>query len=720
MLRLVRIPLHVWLLVVVFIFDHDVKAEEIRPALSSDTSLVERRGSADPGEQQPVELEPVVVSATRTESKRDESPVSVTILTKEQIALSNALAVDDLLRQVSGFNTFRRSSSLVTAPQEDPEAQGVSLRGIGPGGASRVLVLADGIPINDAFGGWIYWGETPTESLERVEIVRGGYSSLWGNFALAGVINLVTRIPDERDIRAKAAYGNRNTEDSYVSYSEKFNRVRLTVDGNAFHTDGWNIIVPSQRGRIDQNAGSDRKRGPLRLDSDLTSDLSVFIKASYYDESHDNGTQFRTSQTARAFIAGGGTLRTSEGGKWQATVFSRFTRFEQNFSDVSTDRVLEAPLQRQKVPSTDVGGTLTCTTRLGLKHFLMAGSDVRLISGESRDSFFDDAGTIADQRTSKGRQTFTALFVQDSYEPAPDLQIVGTLRADYYRNFNGGLTDTPTGSSPMATSFPEQERMAINPKLALHYKVMDHLAVRGAGYRAFRTPTLSELYRRSSVEDLVLRENPQLGPEFLDGGEIGFDAGKASGVLFRATGYWNTIRHPIGNISTAKDPATGEDTERTRANLGRAVVRGIEADIQYAITKRWSVIGSYLYSEAVLTSNPAEPDLEGKRLAQVPWHSGRVGIRYTNSSLIDVLAQARFFGKQFEDSENMDKLSGYYVIDLALSRALPPVSSIAMRGGQVFLAVQNLLNQRYIVDRGGGILKTGTPFLIHGGVRFDF
>src|SRR5262249_54228972 len=78
------------------------------------------------------QLPPIVVTATRTEMPEQEVPASVTILTQEGIAQSSALAVDDLLRQIPGFNTFRRSSSLVTAPAQDPEAQGVTLRGIGP------------------------------------------------------------------------------------------------------------------------------------------------------------------------------------------------------------------------------------------------------------------------------------------------------------------------------------------------------------------------------------------------------------------------------------------------------------------------------------------------------------------------------------------------------------------------------------------------------------
>ena len=114
---------------------------------------------ADPSATSTIVLEPMVVTATRTEMKLKDVPASVTVLTKKEIIQSSALTLDDLLRQIPGFNTYRRSSSLVTAPQQDPEAQGVTLRGIGPGGASRALVLLDGVPVNDAFGGWLYWGE---------------------------------------------------------------------------------------------------------------------------------------------------------------------------------------------------------------------------------------------------------------------------------------------------------------------------------------------------------------------------------------------------------------------------------------------------------------------------------------------------------------------------------------------------------------------------------
>ena len=133
---------------------------------------------------EPLSLPPMVVSAGRVEQRLSDVPTHTTVLTREDIERSSAQTVDDLLREVPGFSLFRRSSSLVA----NPTTQGVSLRGIGPSGVSRTLVLLDGVPLNDPFGGWVYWSKVPLESIERIEIVRGGGSALYGNYALGGVI----------------------------------------------------------------------------------------------------------------------------------------------------------------------------------------------------------------------------------------------------------------------------------------------------------------------------------------------------------------------------------------------------------------------------------------------------------------------------------------------------------------------------------------------------
>ncbi|HXH07277.1 MAG TPA: TonB-dependent receptor plug domain-containing protein, partial [Vicinamibacterales bacterium] len=151
--------------------------------------------------------ETITVTAARSDAPRLESPASTTVLTAPALLSAAALAVDDALREVPGFSLFRRSSSRVA----NPTAQGASLRGMSASGASRTLVLADGVPLNDPFGGWVYWNRIPLAALDRVEVVRGAASELYGSDALGGVIQLFTREPSRRVVHAIAEAGGLGT-----------------------------------------------------------------------------------------------------------------------------------------------------------------------------------------------------------------------------------------------------------------------------------------------------------------------------------------------------------------------------------------------------------------------------------------------------------------------------------------------------------------------------
>jgi outer membrane cobalamin receptor len=151
--------------------------------------------------------EQTIVTATRSEQRVADVPASVNVVTSQQIQRSPAVVADDVLRQVPTFSLFRRTSSLAA----NPTAQGVSLRGVGPSGVSRTLVLLDDVPFNEPFGGWVYWTRVPLMDSDRIEVVDGASSSLYGNYAMGGVINIVTNRAVPRTIIFKPQYGNRAT-----------------------------------------------------------------------------------------------------------------------------------------------------------------------------------------------------------------------------------------------------------------------------------------------------------------------------------------------------------------------------------------------------------------------------------------------------------------------------------------------------------------------------
>src|SRR5262245_55402170 len=144
-----------------------------------------------------------VVTATRAPRPIREVTSTVTVLPREELERSPGVRIDDILRSVPSFATFRRTSSVAA----DPTAQGVNLRNIGPSGVSRALVLLDGVPVNDPFGGWVYWRSLPRLGLEQVEIAPGAASALYGSAALGGVVELVSRRSQRRGLDLDASWG---------------------------------------------------------------------------------------------------------------------------------------------------------------------------------------------------------------------------------------------------------------------------------------------------------------------------------------------------------------------------------------------------------------------------------------------------------------------------------------------------------------------------------
>src|SRR5215471_14009805 len=180
-------------------------------------------------------LETVIVTPSKTEQRLGDTPASVSLLTSREIESSPAVMADDVLRQVPSFSLFRRANSI----SAQPTTQGVSLRGIGPSGQSRTLVLLDGIPFNDPFGGWVYWTRVPLSSVQRVEMTEDSSSSLYGNMAMGGVINIITSRPARKTLELDPTYGNHNSPKFDFLASNQWDKISAIVQGSFLQTDGF-------------------------------------------------------------------------------------------------------------------------------------------------------------------------------------------------------------------------------------------------------------------------------------------------------------------------------------------------------------------------------------------------------------------------------------------------------------------------------------------------
>ncbi len=666
--------------------------------------------AAAPEAAPPVRLEPVVVTVGRVEQRASEAPANVTVITREDIQRSPSLTVDDLLRQVPGFSLFRRSSSMVT----HPTAQGVSLRGIGPSGTSRALVLLDGVPVNDPFGGWVYWDRIPLLGLEQIEVVRGGGSSVWGNYALGGAIQMISRRPTERAAALEVSYGSHNTTNVDLLLHEVQGPFRVSLEGNYFNTGGYKVVSRDTRGAIDVNATSQHGSFNGRVELALSPDVSFFASVGYDDEDRGNGTPLQNNDTRQGSLVVGGRVRTDDAGTWTFNTFAQVQEFRSTFSTQALDRNSETLALDQRVPSTSAGGSVQWSRRFG-SHLLAAGTDVRWIDGETDEAVFA-AGVFARTRVAGGQQVVTGLYVQDVFTPTPQWEISGGVRADYAITYDATRRDTPPpAGAPAQQKFPDLDEYAVSPRLAALWHATPTTDLRASAYRGFRVPTLNELYRVFRVRNDVTAANATLRPERLTGGEIGVEQ-RWPPFEARVTGFWNEVSDLITNVTLASrlpDCPAGT-TCRQRQNLELGRIRGVEAEVELRPARDWRFLASYLFTDARVVEASRQRSLEGKRLAQVPEHAFTLGVRYENPAWVNASAVGRFVGQQFEDDLNTLSLGRFFVMDVLLSRPMA-------KWAEIFLAVENLFDTTYAVGRTTeGVVSIGAPRLIRGGGRVTF
>jgi len=663
---------------------------------------------AQPAEE-PVRLPPVVVTPGRLEQKADEVPASVTIITGDEVRQSPSQTLDDLLRQVPGFSLFRRTSSVVG----HPTTQGLSLRGIGPSGTSRALVLLDGVPLNDPFGGWVYWDRVPLLGVDQVEIVRGGGSSVWGNYALGGVVQVIGRRPTGRAAALEASYGSRDTSNLDLLVTETAGPFRILLEGNRYETSGYPIVKESRRGSIDIDAESIHYSFNGRAELHLSPEAMLWVSGNYYDEDRINGTKLQVNDTTSGIAALGGRLLSGDN-EWRFATYANWQRFNSSFTAQAADRNSEVLALEQTVPTTSAGGWLQWSRRFGT-HLLSVGGDVRWVVGETDERVFV-GGVFLRTREAGGEQVVGGVFVQDVWSPHRMVEVVAGLRGDVWLNYNAFREDTPPPAGiPAQQRFSDIERIIPSPRLGVLVHATPTTDVRASVYQGFRVPTLNELYRPFRVRNDVTVANPTLRPERLTGGEAGVTQ-RWGPLEARVTGFVTEVKDLVANVTQATplpDCPAGT-TCRQRQNLELARIQGVETELELRLGRDWRLLAAYLFSDARVVDAPNQPVLEGKRLAQVPEHSVSLGLQYRNPALVNVTASARYLGSQYEDDLNTLPLGGYAVLDLFVSRSFT-------KWLEAFAGVENLLDRVYSTGRTSeGVVSIGAPRLVRGGLRLTF
>jgi outer membrane receptor protein involved in Fe transport len=667
--------------------------------------------------------ETVTVTPIGIPERMGDTPASVSVLTADDVAQSPAVIVDDLLRRVPTFSLFRRTSSL----SAHPTAQGVSLRGIGPSGVSRSLVMSDGVPVNDPFGGWVYWTRVPLESVDRIEIVDGPSSSLYGNYAIGGVINIVSAPPTRRTIEVKPQYGSRNSPKVDFFASDVWGKLGAVVEGSAFDTEGFPIVDEDERGLVDDKAAVNFRNLNLRMNYHPTSRFAVSLRTGYFHENRDNGKHStldglgtkEANDTTWRFVNGTVRVELPDGSDLQASMFSNVETFHSNFlavPDATTTRNTGRMSLNQTVPVKDLGGAVQWSRPFGTRTQFSAGTDWRWVDGDSEEEVLDSTvgTTVTLERVSGGSQRSTGLFARAIVTPASQLTVTLSARLDHWRTYDGHNLETnvPAGTAGSGhnPALPERSDTVLSPRVGALYHLTDWIDIWGDVNSGFRAPTLNELYRQFRVGTTLTTANFNLKSERLIGAEGGVTVTPLDNLTMRLTMYTNHVEDPVFNVTIG---TSGTTILQQRQNIERTNISGFQADAEYRFGASWKIGGAYLHNSATVSESVVNPQLVGKHLQQAPRNRGSVHVAFTDPRLFTVGFDLQAVGAQFDDDLNtpIRLMPKFAVANITASRTI----SANM---DVFFGVQNLFNTDYVVST----LPTtiGTPRLINGGLRIRF
>ena len=634
----------------------------------------------------------VVVTATRG-AERLPTAASSTVLTSAELSNMAAGALDDALRSTPGFTLFRRSSSRVA----NPTTQGVTLRGVSGSGASRTLVLADGVPLNDPFGSWVYWNRIPFAAVDRVEVVRGATGDLYGAGSLGGVVQLLTVQPTRTRMRATLDGGSHDTFRGSLFAGVERNGWNASGAYEGVNTAGVYVIGSEVRGPLDSRADSDYNTGFFSVGRRVAN-WHASVRGAGYTEDRGNGTPVQVNSTdwrqlsieAGGFV-GGGVLEFHGVGSSQD--------YYQTFSFVAAGRATERLTFEQTI-DTSHRGLNAQFSRLFNRVTVIVGTDYRNTEShqdELRYALVSGVNTPSGPFPSGGTERIVAGYARASINATDAVTVELGARADAWH------------SEPEDSAQPTKDVTFVSPRAAVSYRA-GRYQVRASAYHANRTPSLNELHRRFAVGTQITNANPLLEPETLTGVEGGVLT-QFNRASFRVTAFLNNLDGAIANVTLS---ATPQLTIRQRQNSDKIEAAGVEFEVDSRVSDRLSVNGQFVLTSSHFRGSVATPAIEDNQVPQVPNWQGGMSLTWAEPRWLTAATQLRFSGAQFDDDLNTEALilDAYAVWDATVSRQI-------VRGVHGFVAIENILDKEFDTAR-TPIRSIGWPRTVRVGARMTW
>ncbi|MHA6720170.1 TonB-dependent receptor [Sphingomonas sp. RS6] len=686
--------------------------------------MIERLGwtalllsAASPALAQQATPDAIVVTGYGLDAPPGEIAYDRVTIDQARLADTASGRLEDALADVAGLAQFRRSDS----NSAHPTSQGITLRGLGGNAASRAILLLDGVPQADPFGGWVAFPAYMPGRLAAATVTRGGGSGYAGPGALAGSIALDSAGPATLDpLQLAIAAGSRDSLDASALGAAPLGNGFVTVAGNYRRSDGFTPIVARDRGSVDRPAPYEQASLALRGVTQIGDGAELQANLSGFTDRRDRGVDF-TDLHSQGTDASVRLVRHGDRDAglwgWSALAYLQARRFESGFASVDADRATAAPVLRQVIPSTGIGGRLELAPPTGAVD-LRLGGDVRSVSGRTQEAYLFSDGAATRRRIAGGDSVTLGGFV-DASHAAGALTIDAGGRIDYWRIGRGKLQERTLAGGPALRDdrFAPRQGWEGTGRIGLAYRLRG-VTLRMAGYRGWRLPTLNELYRPYRVGADATAANAALDPERLWGGEVGADWRPVPSVELRATAYWNQLDGAIANVTLAQGPGnflgvgfvSAAGAYRMRQNLDAVEARGLELDGRWTHGP-FSLAASWAYADSRVHASGAAAQLDGLRPAQTPEHQASATLAWRRGDAGASLT-ARYAGARFEDDQNQASLDPAWTVDATLAVPL-------MRQLRAEFRAENLFDTEVQAGiSGDDLIERATPRTLWIGLRY--
>ncbi len=645
----------------------------------------------------------IVVTGRGLPASPGEAAFDIVTIDRDRLQANASARLESVLADVAGLQQFRRSDSR----SANPTSQGITLRGIGGNASSRALLILDGVPQADPFGGWVAFPAYATGRLGQVRVTRGGGSGYFGPGALAGTVQLDSATPDQlAPLEVAGFYGSRDAVEAQGSAALVRGGGFATLSAAYARGDGFVPVVAGQRGPVDRAAPYEQASGAVRTVVTVAPATELQASASAFTDTRERGTAFTANRSDGADASVRLVGRGAWG--WSALAYLQTRRFASSFASVNAGRTSAAQtLDQYNTPATGLGARIEVQPPVGGGVDLRLGADVRDVSGKTQE-LFTFVNTLPTRRREAGGSTRTAGLFADGSVALGALTLTGAARVDRWKIDGGYLTERPLAGAGAATDnrFTDRDGSAFTGRIGAAWRIVEAVTLRAAGYRGWRLPTLNELYRPFRVGNDVTAANAALSPERLDGVEGGVTVAPFAGASLAATVFHNVLDDAIANVTLS---STATSASRVRRNLDAIHSTGVEVDARYTIGAV-TALASWSHVDARVHASGAALSLDGLRPAQTPRDavSGTLGWRQRGAALS---ATVRHVARQYDDDQNSRRLAPATTLD---GFAALPVG----RGLTIEARAENVLDARIEAGISGAeIVERASPRTLWIGVR---